>query len=124
MFEACPSCGSRHIRPSHARNRSERWRSLMGFVHVRCRDCGQRFSNSLWQLDKWRYARCPRCFRLDLGTWSETHYIVKWDVRLLLSLGAKRYRCEVCRHNFASFRQLKEQFSFHPYRKENMESDK
>jgi endogenous inhibitor of DNA gyrase (YacG/DUF329 family) len=96
----------------------------MGFVHVRCRDCGQRFSNSLWQLDKWRYARCPRCFRLDLGTWSETHYIVKWDVRLLLSLGAKRYRCEVCRHNFASFRRLKEQFNFHPYRKENIEADK
>ncbi len=101
------------MRTSHPRNQSERLRSLLGFIRVRCLACGHRFPHSLWQFDQWRFARCPRCYRVDLGTWSETHYIVRWDVRLLLALGAKRYRCEVCRHNFASFRRLKERYHFH-----------
>lgn len=118
MLEACPACGSKQVRTSHPRNRAERIRSLVGLIHLRCRQCGHRFESSLWQFGKWAYARCPRCFRMDLGTWSESHYIVRWDMRLLMALGAKKFRCEVCRHNFVSFRRLKERFRFHPYRQQ------
>lgn len=115
MLGPCPQCGGRRLRLSHIRNGGERFRSLLGFVPVRCRECGHRFSSSLWQFGQWRYARCPRCCRLDLGTWSEKHYLVPWTMKLMLALGAKKYRCETCRHNFASFRGLKERFRFHRY---------
>ena len=95
----------------------------MGFVPVRCRDCGERVTQSLWQFGNWQYARCPRCYRLDLNTWSQAHYIVSWDMRLFMTLGAKKFRCEICRHNFVSFRRLKERFSFHRYRKNNPAAD-
>jgi hypothetical protein len=49
-------------------------------------------------------AKCPRCYSLTLSTWSEEHYIAPPLMRLLIGLGAKRYRCEMCRLNFASFR--------------------
>jgi endogenous inhibitor of DNA gyrase (YacG/DUF329 family) len=109
------------LRASQPRGRRERFWDLIGIIQVRCADCDTRFTENLWQIGNWRYARCPRCYRLDLGTWSESHYIVPWNTRLLLALGAKRYRCEVCRCNFASFRRLKERFSFHRYRKQRME---
>jgi len=95
----------------------------VGFVPVRCRDCEERFTQSLWQFGNWQYARCPRCYRLDLSIWSESHYIVSWDMRLLMTLGAKKFRCEVCRHNFISFRRLKERFSFDRYRKNGPAGD-
>ncbi len=84
---------------------------------MRCGDCGTRFTQKLFQFGDWMYARCPRCYRLDLTSWSEEHYIVPWNIRLKLALGAKKYRCEVCRCNFASFRRLKERFSFCRYQK-------
>jgi hypothetical protein len=96
----------------------------VGFVPVRCRDCEERFTQSLWQFGNWQYARCPRCYRLDLSIWSESHYIVSWDMRLLMTLGAKKFRCEVCRHNFVSFRRLKERFSFHRDRKDGPAADR
>jgi endogenous inhibitor of DNA gyrase (YacG/DUF329 family) len=113
VFQACPACGSRRLRPSLPRGRSERFWNTFGLIPVRCADCSARYAESLWQFGDWRYACCPKCFRTDLGTWSERHYMVRWDVRLLLSLGAKKFRCEVCRCNFASFRRLKTRFSFH-----------
>lgn len=88
---------------------------------MRCADCSARYTESLWQFGNWRYARCPKCYRMDLGTWSESHYIIPWNIRLLLGLGAKKFRCEICRCNFASFRWLKERFSFHRYRKQKKE---
>lgn len=123
MFEACPSCGSRRLRGSHARNRSERFWSAVGFVPVRCSDCAERFTQSLWQFGNWQYARCPRCYRLDLSIWSESHYIVSWDMRLLLTLGAKKFRCEICRHNFVSFQRRKERSNFDRYRKNDPAAD-
>lgn len=41
---------------------------------------------------------------MTLSTWSEEYYIAPPMMRLLIGLGAKRYRCEMCRFNFASFR--------------------
>lgn len=50
---------------------------------------------------------------MDLATWSLDDYRATAVQSILLSLGAKRYRCEYCRCNFVSFRRRKEKFSFH-----------
>ena len=43
------------------------------------------------------YARCPKCFRTELSTWSEQYYNASAVVLLKLRLGATPYRCEYCR---------------------------
>lgn len=53
------------------------------------------------------YAKCPKCLRMDLATWETAHYRVPLPARLLLALGAHRWRCEPCRTNFTSFRKRK-----------------
>ncbi len=57
-----------------------------------------------------RFARCPRCWRLDLSRWSLEDYHVSFFSSLLLNLGANPYRCEYCRVNFVSFRKRKERY--------------
>ncbi|MGE5570131.1 MAG: hypothetical protein ACM3S5_13935 [Rhodospirillales bacterium] len=44
--------------------------------------------------------------------WSPNDWHVTPFMALRLSLGAKPYRCEYCRINFASFRRRREKFSF------------
>ena len=113
---ACPRCGAGNIRVARLRTIADRARALIGIYPCRCRQCGARFSAELWTLAALRYARCPNCLRTDLGEWSELYFHPGWKNRLKLRLGAKPYRCEFCRYNFASFRLLRERFSWHKRR--------
>jgi hypothetical protein len=87
-------------------------KSFFGFLPFRCRQCSERFSSTIWNLRFARFARCPKCLRLELSTWSEQFYIAPLSTRLFLRMGATPYRCEFCRCNFASFRRCKERFSW------------
>ncbi len=111
-FVACPKCGAKNIRTSRVRTVSERIQSLGGICPFRCRACSHRFSAPVWDLATWRYARCPKCLRIELSTWSEQYYNPPWTTTFLLRIGATPYRCEFCRCNFASFRACKERFSW------------
>lgn len=73
--------------------------------------------DGLWSIRYWRYAKCPRCYRMELSTWSEQHYVPRTRVIFLLRLGATPYRCEFCRLNFVSFRACKERFSWRKRRR-------
>jgi endogenous inhibitor of DNA gyrase (YacG/DUF329 family) len=101
----------------------ERLTGLVGTHPVRCRRCRTRFVARLWKFSDIRYTRCPKCLRMDLGIWSESHYRVPAFRSILLQLGGNPYRCEYCRHNFVSFRQRKECFSFNRWRKPKEEQD-
>lgn len=57
-----------------------------------------------------RFARCPRCWRMDLSRWNKNDYRVSFFTSLALSLGGNPYRCEYCRVNFVSFRKRKERY--------------
>ncbi len=84
---------------------------LWGIYSLRCRRCHTRWETSAWHSGAWRYARCPRCYRQELTTWSENDYTIpRWTV-ILLRLGATPYRCAVCRCNFVSYRLCKERYS-------------
>src|SRR5437870_301258 len=111
-YVACPKCGEKNVRTSRARTMAERLESLIGFCPFRCRVCSHRFKAPVWDLTTWRYARCPKCLRAELSTWSEQYYNAPWTTTALLRIGATPYRCEFCRCNFASFRACKERFSW------------
>jgi endogenous inhibitor of DNA gyrase (YacG/DUF329 family) len=100
----CPECGSTHVRHSHPRHIGEKLADLFGFTQLRCSDCDERWTASIWRFTEFFYARCPRCFRLDLARWEETYYRVPGTWRFAIALGAKKVRCRACRHNFVSFR--------------------
>ncbi len=76
---------------------------LLGVYSLRCRDCGDYFTRNVWLLPSFWCAKCPRCYRFDLGAWDERYYYPPESKRLLLNLGANAYRCESCRYNFVSF---------------------
>lgn len=111
-FGACPKCGSRNIRSAHVRGFAARAKSIAGVLPFRCRDCDHRFETFILDLSSWRYARCPKCLRMELSTWSEHYYNPPLKTRMLIRVGATPYRCEFCRCNFASFRACKERFSW------------
>src|SRR5580700_8029628 len=71
-----------------------------------------RWETSVLSAGAWKFARCPRCYRQELTTWSVHYYHPpRWTI-LLLKLGATPYRCASCRCNFASFRPCKEKYSW------------
>jgi len=112
MQLSCPKCGAREVRLSHRQGIKERLKGLIGVSQLRCRRCRHRWETSAWASGAWHYARCPRCYRQELTTWSEHYYNpAKWTV-MLLRLGATPYRCTACRCNFASFKACKEQFTW------------
>ncbi len=49
---------------------------------------------------------------MDLNGWTGKTYDPPFFTALKISFGAKRWRCEYCRLNFASFRARKEVFTF------------
>lgn len=100
----CPRCGSREVRQAHSRSVIERIGALFGFHPARCRDCTHRFLAKPFDLMKARWAKCPRCYRMDLTIWDPKYYHVSSWAKLRLALGANRWRCESCRCNFVSFR--------------------
>ena len=111
-FVSCPQCGSKHLRFSKIRGVAGKLRSIVGIVPFRCRKCEHRFDAAIWSLSALRYARCPKCLRMELSTWSEQYYHPPASTVIKLRFGATPYRCEFCRCNFASFRACKERFSW------------
>lgn len=111
-FGACPNCGSRFIRGARMRGLAARAKSVVGIFPFRCRECEHRFESFILDFSMWRYARCPKCLRTELSTWSEHYYNPPFLTRMLLRIGATPYRCEFCRCNFASFRACRERFSW------------
>lgn len=116
-YGLCPSCNSRDVRVSEARNVKERVLEWVGICQLRCRACRLRYQGSLWQPRNVLYARCPKCFRMELSTWSEQYYNPSLRTVLALRLGATPYRCEFCRCNFASWRACKERFLWRKQRR-------
>src|ERR1700694_1612010 len=74
MQLACTQCGTRDIRVSHHHGFLEQLRGLIGKYQLRCRRCSARWETSVWEDGAWKYARCPRCYRQELTTWSEQYY--------------------------------------------------
>jgi DNA-directed RNA polymerase subunit RPC12/RpoP len=103
----CPECGSKNLRPSLQLNFGEKILDLLGFQTVRCTDCSHRWTQSLWRIHELFYARCPRCYRLELVKWEETYYHISNWWKFQIAIGAKKVRCKPCRHNFVSFRIVK-----------------
>jgi hypothetical protein len=114
---ACPECGTRDVRVSQTRGAVERIRQIFGVYPLRCKRCNTRFRGAIWKPTLIRYARCPKCYRMELSTWSEQYYHPPFRTLVLLRLGATPYRCEFCRCNFASFRACKERFLWRKHRK-------
>jgi hypothetical protein len=112
MQLACPQCGTRDVRVSQRQTFSEYFKGLLGIYPLRCRRCRTRWLTSTWAAGAWKYARCPRCYRQDLATWSQQYYRPRQVITFLLRIGATPYRCAACRCNFASFRPCKERYSW------------
>ena len=102
----CPHCGGEHVRRSRHRDRKERLRALLGIYPFRCRDCSFRFRSGVWLLGRSWYAKCPRCLRTELTTWSRRFYQATPWQNVQVFFGAERCRCSACRYNFVTFRPL------------------
>jgi DNA-directed RNA polymerase subunit RPC12/RpoP len=109
---ACPHCGSRILNYSRFRSWQEIFQLLRGRRPLRCRDCNKRFLGPVIHIHDFLFARCPSCYRTDLNYWRKDHYRARGWIAFRLKFGARRYRCEYCRVNFASNRPRKEAFSF------------
>jgi DNA-directed RNA polymerase subunit RPC12/RpoP len=103
----CPECGSKHVRHAKLLGFGERIAALFGQQILRCKDCQHRFTAKVFRFADWRFSRCPRCYRMDLSSWSEEHYSARGWVAFKLYFGARRLRCDYCRVNFAGFRPAK-----------------
>ena len=110
---ACPKCGSRFLRPSRTKKVAEQFLFLRLKTALRCLDCKTRFIAPLFDWENMPYARCPVCRRMDLNGWTgKTYTNPPFLIKLKVTFGAKKWRCEYCRLNFASFRRRKEVFTF------------
>ena len=108
----CPKCGTRETRVARRQGIWEALKGMFGVYPLRCRRCRNRWLTSVWEGGAWKYARCPRCYRQDLTTWSEQYYNPPKSIVIQLRAGATPYRCATCRCNFASFKPCKEQFAW------------
>lgn len=120
MAVACPNCGSRYLRDSQTKSAGERVRWWLFEQALRCNDCKHRFVASTLALGDIRYAKCPICKRMDLNAWSGKTYTPEGLTAFKVNLGAKKWRCEYCRINFAAFRDRKEVFSFKRWQRMNV----
>jgi DNA-directed RNA polymerase subunit RPC12/RpoP len=118
MSTACPRCGSRYLRPARTRSFSETIGKLRFVSPLRCLDCNKRFVGPTLIWADLFYARCPVCLRMDLNGWTgKTFTNPPFWVGFKVKLGARKWRCEYCRLNFASFRKRKEVFTFKRWKK-------
>lgn len=108
MQLSCPNCGTRDVRVAQRRGMGEYLRGLIGIYPLRCRRCKTRWETSAWANAAWKYARCPKCYRQQLTTWSLKFYNPPALMRMKLQLGGSPFRCAACRCNFVSFRPRKE----------------
>jgi hypothetical protein len=91
-----------------------RWRFM---DPLRCRDCKTRFVAKTMVWSDLHFAKCPKCMRMDLNAWTGKSYEPPFWAAVAIFFGARRWRCEYCRLNFASFRARKEIFSFSRWKK-------
>ncbi len=112
MQLTCVKCGARDARVSHPQTIWESLKAWCGIYQLRCRKCQKRWETSVWGNRAWKYARCPRCYRQELTTWSEQYYNSPRIVTFMLRLGATPLRCPACRCNFASFKPCRERFTW------------
>jgi DNA-directed RNA polymerase subunit RPC12/RpoP len=113
----CPHCGSRFLRPAEPQNFSETIGRLRLRAPFRCTDCRKRF---IAPLIVWRdllFARCPTCRRMDLKIWTGKTFEAPFWMAVKIRFGGRKWRCEYCRINFASFRRRKEIFSADRWKK-------
>lgn len=110
MQLACPKCGHRDARVSTPKGLVEGLKSLAGATQLRCRRCNERWETSVWADKAWKFARCPRCYRQELTTWSLAYYQPPTSTHLMITMGATPYRCAACRCNFASFKPCRSKF--------------
>ena len=108
--QQCPVCDSPRIRVGQVRSLLGYLRLFWGEFPARCEDCSARFHVRGGGLRSVLYAKCPRCLRQDLSTWDLKHYRASNWMRLQMLLGARRWRCDVCRCNFVSMRPRKEKY--------------
>jgi transcription elongation factor Elf1 len=114
MSVACPQCGSRFVRESRERAGEKMPRFMSP---LRCQHCRTRFIARTFVPSDLKWARCPRCERMDLSSWTGKTYAPRFLMGLKITFGAHRWRCEYCRVNFASFRPRKEIFTFSRWQK-------
>lgn len=100
----CPECGATEFRVSRFRDFGEWLQSWFGVHWMRCKKCGARYSDHPWRWSTLWYAKCPRCYEMELRDWQEKYHLPPWRVRILTSFGWKQQRCEACRYNFVSLR--------------------
>ncbi len=108
MQLSCPNCSARDADVSKGPGLIGAIKALFGVYKLRCRRCKTKWETSA----EWRYARCPRCYRQDLTSWSPQDYRLGPWTTWLLRFGATRYRCAPCRCNFASFRPPKDRLAW------------
>ncbi len=99
----CGRCGSVNIRRARLQGFWEGLQTILGRYPFRCRDCQYRFRVGILQFSQLFYAKCPRCLRTDLDTWSRKHYNPGLLANFFITFGAHQYRCTICRYNFVSF---------------------
>lgn len=116
----CPRCGSRYLRDSKAKQGTRKPRKWRFEAILRCEDCKLRFVGSTLVLRDFLFAHCPQCRRMDLNSWSGKTFKPAGVVKFKLAFGAKRWRCEYCRLNFASFRRRAEAFTFSRWKNMNV----
>jgi DNA-directed RNA polymerase subunit RPC12/RpoP len=104
----CESCGSANIRRSRGQSVLEFAQMALGTYPFRCLACNYRFPVNIWLWSKLKYAKCPKCLSFDLTIWPKKRYVVSAWGALLMTFGAHRYRCSVCRYHFLSFRPTRE----------------
>lgn len=100
----CPNCCSTSVRMAHACGLFEHLLTWLGRFPFRCHDCSARYLDWPIRLRDVSYAKCPRCFRMDLTTWDPKDYRTSMWQDLTLLLGGSHWRCEPCRCNFVSVR--------------------
>lgn len=101
---SCLSCGSGSLRRSYSGTWRDLPKMLVGTYAFRCLTCKRRSFINVWLYSKQKYAKCPQCLSLEIvGRTHKPHRPSLWK-RLLLGMGANRYRCLVCHHRFLSFK--------------------
>lgn len=110
------------MRISQSRDFAEKVSRFLGLYPMRCKNCDARFRGSIWAVTEFIYARCPRCYRTTLTTWDPRYYAPGPMTVFLMSLGAKRVRCDACRYNFVSFRRVKNYGSWRKANKHTQEA--
>lgn len=112
MSVCCPKCGSRFLKVGKVSSAGGHFAALRGIHALQCGDCKNRFTGRTLVVSDVKYARCPKCLRMDLNLWSEREFQGSRWMQMLIRVGARRFRCEYCRLNFVSFRKRKEIFTF------------